>query len=137
MLARTRAHKNPSIHLTEADHEILSVLLAAAPADLPGAALLGEELDRAVIIRNKENSGKYVRLNSRVEYQDLASGQVRELQVGLPKDASIDDNRISVLTPVGAALIGMRVGNIFEWIDAAGRTRTLKVLSVRDDLPAP
>lgn len=132
MLAKTKARKRPAIHLTEADYETLSTLVDAASPDNPGAVLLAEELERAVVSRSGARS--FVRLYSRVTYEDVATGQVRDLQVGLPKDASIDDNRISVLTPVGAALIGLRPGDTFEWTDAGGRTRTLKVMSVQDDV---
>lgn len=134
MLAKTKARKRPAIHLTEADYETLSTLVDAASPDNPGAALLAEELDRAVVVRSANSARSFVRLNSRVTYEDVATGQVRDLQVGLPRDASIDDNRISVLTPVGAALIGLRPGDTFEWTDAGGRTRTLKVMSVQDDV---
>lgn len=135
MLTKTRAAKNPTVHLTETDFEILSSLVGAVSPEFPGAALLARELDRAVVVRDDgAASRKLVQLNSRVEFEDVATGQVREMQICLPRDASIDDHRISVLTPVGAALIGMRVGQTFAWMDAGGRTRTLKVLAVQDDV---
>jgi regulator of nucleoside diphosphate kinase len=134
MLARTKTRKRPAVHLTEADYETLFTLVDAASPQAPGVALLAAELDRATVVRAANGARSFVRLNSRVTYEDVTTGQVRDLQVGLPKDASIDDNRISVLTPVGAALIGLRPGDTFEWTDAGGRTRTLKVLSVQDDV---
>ncbi|MDD3837333.1 MAG: nucleoside diphosphate kinase regulator [Phenylobacterium sp.] len=132
MLAKTKARRRPAVHLTEADYETLYNLVDAASHEAPGVALLADELERAVVVRNGAAARNYVRLNSRVTYEDVATGQVRDLQISLPKDASIDDNRISVLTPVGAALIGLRPGDTFEWKDAGGRTRTLKVLAVQD-----
>jgi regulator of nucleoside diphosphate kinase len=54
------------------------------------------------------------------------------VRVSLPRDASIDDNRISVLSPVGAALIGLTAGEAFHWTDPEGRARGVRVLAVRD-----
>jgi len=132
-----RAPIGAPIHLTESDFEILSALVDAAPATMPGAALLAEELQRAKIVTDRRASPSLVRLGSVVAYEDVASGQVRSLQIGLPKEASIDDNRISVLTPVGAALIGLAVGQVFQWTAPDGRLRKVKVVSVDNSAAAP
>lgn len=52
------------------------------------------------------------------------------MRLSLPRDASIDEGRISVLTPVGAALIGMTAGEIFHWTDSDGRQRGVRVLTI-------
>jgi regulator of nucleoside diphosphate kinase len=68
----------------------------------------------------------------RVEFHDLSNGQTRAVRISLPRDASIDDNRISVLCPVGAALIGLTAGEAFHWTDPEGRARGVRVLAVQD-----
>lgn len=122
----------PAVYVTEADFEILSNLADATAGRAPGGRVLADEMARAVIVEPGEAPRPFVRIGSRVEFQDLSSGQTRDVRVSLPRDASIDDNRISVLSPVGAALIGLTVGEAFHWTDPEGRTRGVRVLAVRD-----
>jgi regulator of nucleoside diphosphate kinase len=118
----------PRIYVTDADFETLSGLLTRGLAHAPGAALLGEELARAAA--PARNGKPFVKLGSRVWFEDLDTGVRREVQVCTPRDASIDDNRISALTPIGAALIGVEAGATFEWTAADQRLRRIKVLEV-------
>jgi transcription elongation GreA/GreB family factor len=67
----------------------------------------------------------FVRLNSIVEYTDLLSGRTRKLSLVLPHEADIDQNRISVTTPVGAALLGLTPGQSFSWTTDDGRPHAL------------
>lgn len=120
----------PTIYVTEADFEILSNLAEAAAGRALGGQVLAAEMDRAVIVAFDAAPLPFARIGSRVDYQDLTSGQTRTVRLTLPRDASIDDNRISVLTPVGAALIGMTAGEAFHWTDAEGRPRGVRVLAV-------
>ncbi len=122
----------PAIYVTEADFEILSNLAEAAAGRAPGGRVLAGEMARAVIVEGDEPPRPFVRIGSQVEYLDLSNGQARAVRVGLPRDASIDDNRISVLSPVGAALIGLTVGETFQWTDPEGRARGVRLLAVRD-----
>ncbi|MDB5457912.1 MAG: GreA/GreB family elongation factor [Caulobacter sp.] len=119
----------PTIYVTEADFEILSNLADAA-GRAPGARVLAEEMARALIVEPGEAPLPFARIGSSVGYQDLSNGQIRTIRLSLPRDASIDDNRISVLTPVGAALIGMTAGEAFRWTDLEGRARGVRVLAV-------
>lgn len=120
----------PTIYVTKADFEILSNLAEAAAGRALGGQVLAAEMDRAVIVAFDEAPLPFARIGSGVDYQDLTSGQARTVRLTLPRDASIDDNRISVLTPVGAALIGMTAGETFHWTDAEGRPRGVRVLAV-------
>jgi regulator of nucleoside diphosphate kinase len=122
----------PAIYVTEADFEVLSNLADATAGRAPGGRVLAEEMARAVIVEPGEAPRPFVRIGSRVEFQDLSNGQTRAVRISLPRDASIDDNRISVLSPVGAALIGLAAGQAFHWTDPEGRARGVRVLAVRD-----
>jgi regulator of nucleoside diphosphate kinase len=119
----------PAIYVTEADFEILSNLADAA-GRAPGGRVLAEEMARAMIVEPNELPRPFVRIGSRVQFQDLSNGQTRAVRISLPRDASIDDNRISVLSPVGAALIGLTAGEAFHWTDPEGRSRGVRVLAV-------
>ena len=93
----------PSVYVTEADFEILSNLADAAAGRAPGGRVLAGEMARAVIVEPGEPPRPFVRIGSRVAFQDLSNDQTRIVHVSLPRDASIDEARISVLSPVGAA----------------------------------
>jgi len=118
--------------VTEADFEILSNLADAAAGRAPGGRVLAGEMARAVIVEPGEAPRPFVRIGSRVRFHDLGNGQTRLVQVSLPRDASIDEGRISVLSPVGAALIGLTAGEAFHWTDPEGRARGVRVLAVQD-----
>jgi regulator of nucleoside diphosphate kinase len=122
----------PAIYVTEADFEILSNLADAAAGRAPGGRVLAGEMARAVIVEPGEAPRPFVRIGSRVEFQDLSSRQTRVVHISLPRDASIDEARISVLSPVGAALIGLAAGEAFHWTDPEGRARGVRVLAVQD-----
>lgn len=122
----------PTIYVTEADHEILSNLAEAVADRAAGSRVLAGEMARAVIVDPGQAPQTFASIGSTLAYQDLSSGQVRRVRLSLPRDASIDEGRISVLSPVGAALIGMTAGESFHWIDKDGRPRGVRVIKVED-----
>jgi regulator of nucleoside diphosphate kinase len=69
-------------------------------------------------------------MGSEVEFRDDTTGKVRRVTLAYPDAADIDAGRISVLTPIGAALIGLSVGQSIEWQTPAGGWRSLTVLGV-------
>ena len=129
-ILNTPAPIQPEIYVTEADFEILSNLAEAVADRTPGGRVLSGELARAVIVESGETPRPFVKIGSHLSYEDLSSGQTRRVRLTLPRDASIDDNRISVVTPVGAALIGMTAGESFRWTDGEGRLRGVRVLAL-------
>lgn len=126
----THTQTLPTIYVTEADHEVLSNLAEAVADRAAGSRVLAGEMARAVIVDPDHAPHPFVSIGSTVDYQDLTSGQVRRVRLSLPRDASIDEGRISVLTPVGAALIGMTAGETFHWIGADGRARGVRALAI-------
>jgi regulator of nucleoside diphosphate kinase len=127
----------PTIYVTEADHERLVSLLGSSAAGSPGANLLRSELERAVMVRSDELPSRFVQLKSTVLYEDRTSGRTRRVQLVLPDAADIDENRISVFTPVGAALLGLTKGQDFDWVGQDGRARKVLIVEVEDgDEPA-
>lgn len=126
------AISGPTIYVTEADYERLSALAGSAAEHLVGVALLRAELERAVFVRADEFPAAFVKLGSTVRFEDRSTRRRRTIQLVLPESADIDANRISVLTPVGAALLGLTAGREFTWKAADGRVRTLSILEVTD-----
>jgi regulator of nucleoside diphosphate kinase len=93
------------------------------------AQFLARELERATIAQESDLSG-VVRMGSRVIYRDDGTGSSREIVLVYPHEANIELNQISILTPVGAALIGLSVGQRIEFETPDKRTRGLTVLAV-------
>jgi regulator of nucleoside diphosphate kinase len=71
-----------------------------------------------------------ITVNSRAELLDLETGERMEFTLVLPMDANIEAGKISVLAPLGAAMLGYRAGDEFEWVVPYG-LRRLKVMAVR------
>ena len=91
--------------------------------------LLEEELRRAVIVEPKEIPGDVITMNSRAEMRDLESGETVAFTLVFPSEANIEEEKISVLAPIGAGMLGYRVGDEFEWNVPDG-VRHMKVTKV-------
>ena len=90
---------------------------------------LENELRRAIVVKSGEVPPDVVTMNSRVRIQDLSRGGEHTYQIVFPEDADLDENRISVLAPIGTALIGYRTGTTVEWRVPSG-TRRFRILDV-------
>ena len=88
--------------------------------------LLENELKRARIVAAEEVPPDVITINTRAEFLDLETGEHMEFTVVLPADANINDGKISVLAPLGTAMLGYRVGDEFVWHVPHG-LRRLKV----------
>jgi regulator of nucleoside diphosphate kinase len=128
MSARKRREAKATVYVAEDQHEQLQHIADRSAAE--GAALLRKELERAVIVAPDEAPRRFVQLNSTIEYEDLLSGKVRTVTLVAPHEADIDERRISVATPVGAALLGLVTGESFSWITQDGRPRVLTIRRV-------
>lgn len=122
--------RRPAVYMTRGDYAELSDRADALEHTAVGQSLQAE-LARAIIAPD-HSSRAFVKLGSRVAYEDLESGMVRRLTLCLPEDASLDDLRLSVLTPVGAALIGATAGQVLDYV-VGGRARRLRILEVQDE----
>jgi regulator of nucleoside diphosphate kinase len=114
---------------TEAD--VLSNLVSAALGrSQMGAEMLLSELERAETCDRADVPADVVTMMSRVVFVDEASAEKHAVQVVYPRNADSALQRISVLTPIGAALIGMRKGAAIDWPNRAGEYRRLRILEV-------
>ncbi|WP_198373086.1 nucleoside diphosphate kinase regulator [Roseomonas rosulenta] len=129
-LGRSSARR-PPILLSEDAHGILVGLAMRGARRTPEAArLLLEEADRARLVPEARLPADVVALGSRVTFTDEASGVTRTVQVVLPSEADIGQGRISILSLVGAGLIGLRAGQSIDWPVQDGRLRRLTVTEV-------
>ena len=91
---------------------------------------LQAELDRASVVPAAEVPVNVVTLHSQVEYEDETAGDRRVVTVVYPHEADVANGRISVLAPVGAALLGLSTGQTIDWEFPHGVCRRLRVLKV-------
>jgi regulator of nucleoside diphosphate kinase len=96
------------------------------------AEILGGELARAHVLSAGRCPQDVVTMNCEVLFRDDRTGRIQSMRLVYPREADISNNRLSVLTPVGAALIGVRVGESITWETPTGEIRQLTVLSVKD-----
>lgn len=94
------------------------------------ADMLEQELARAEVTSSQDVPPDVVTMNSVVVFEDEETGACREVTLCYPRDARSDEGRISVLAPIGSALIGLSVGQSIVWPIPGGRTRTLRIVSV-------
>ena len=123
----------PSILLSRLDCERLEALLEApGTADLDTSALAAE-LARAQSLEPAQRPSDVITMNSTARFRVLDGsdeGQERELTLVYPRDVNGQADRVSILAPVGSALLGLRIDDTIEWPVPGGRTVRLKVLSI-------
>lgn len=131
MLAQMDAAVRPRIIMAETEVERLSTLALQMEQAAPLAAdMLLQEIDRAEIRPDDDMPGHVVRMRSTVRFEDDANGVARSVLLVYPKEADIEAGKISVLSLVGAGLIGLSVGQAIQWPDRDGHQRLLRILKV-------
>ena len=120
----------PRILISKAEERRLTAIATAASQSQPevAATLLGE-LERADVVPDSSMPSDVIRIGSIIEFE-VDDGRRLKVQLVLPKNADILAGRISVLTPVGAALIGLSPGQFMEWTGNDGKERVLRVSAV-------
>jgi regulator of nucleoside diphosphate kinase len=95
--------------------ELVGVGITFKRKDAEYLQSLERELDRAHVVDSKTIPKDVVTMNSRVRFVDLYTGEERVCTVVFPSDANIEQDKISVLAPIGTALLGYRAGDTIEW----------------------
>jgi regulator of nucleoside diphosphate kinase len=125
------------IQITEFDLKRLAELIReAGHSDYRDSEYLKDlekELERAEVVPAKEISGDVITMNSRVRLVDIDSGEEMTYTLVFPEDADIAENKISVLAPIGTAMLGYRIDDSFSWTVPDGERR----LQVKEILYQP
>jgi regulator of nucleoside diphosphate kinase len=131
MIAKTAAAaRKPPLLIDSAHSTKLEDLALRAMRRMPSVARrLLEEVQRADVRPASELPPNVVRIGSEVTYRDDAGG-VKTVRLVFPENADIAAHRVSVLTPIGVALIGLSVGQTISWETPEGKLRELTALSV-------
>lgn len=114
--------------LKQSDFQRIASLIRSRNSET--TQLLEEELNRALVVDDEQLLPNVVAMNSRVKFKDLDSGKESTVTLTFPEESPPEENCVSILAPVGAALIGLSVGQSIEWPFPNGKQRTLEVLSV-------
>ena len=128
---KTMTAKETSIYVTEPDRQRLEKLIEIA-GGRNGAEnheylrKLEHELDLAETVAPEEVPGDVITMRSKVRLKDLATGEEMVYTLVFPSEANFDEGKISVLAPVGTAMLGYRAGSLIEWQVPSG-LRRLKV----------
>lgn len=117
----------PPIHMIDTEADALADMATRA-SDVRD--LLMREIDRATVHKAGNIPADVVTMYAQVDFIDEASGARRSVKLVYPGEADITAGRVSVLTPVGAGLIGLREGGSIVWPDRDGRERKLTVVKV-------
>ncbi|MGX0977395.1 Regulator of nucleoside diphosphate kinase [Roseovarius sp. EC-HK134] len=128
--------RRPRLDLCQEDFNILESLAEGGFRRNPDLAnRLFDELDRARIVPAKKLPPHAVSLGRTVTYRDETTAHESTVRLVLPEDADISQQRVSVMTPIGVALIGLSEGAVFHWQTLEGERRALTVLRVASGNP--
>jgi regulator of nucleoside diphosphate kinase len=122
-------NSTPTITITRLDLQRLERLLDSLDEFGPGAEALQAELDRAEVVGHDEVPAGVVTMNSRVHCREESSGKDYHLTLVYPQDAG-GDGKVSILAPVGSALLGLSVGQHIDWPVPGGKQLKLTLLEV-------
>ena len=131
-MATARADwRRPPIHLLASESDMVGSLALQVEHRHPVvAAMLLEEIERAELHEPGTLPIDAVTLGSAISFVDERTGFERDVQLVLPAFANISENRISILTPIGAALYGLRAGDSINWPDIDGNERRISITKV-------
>lgn len=121
----------PAIIINEFDAERIDRLLEqSAYANSPVANALNDELDRAQMCAPEAMPHDVVSMNSQVRFRDLTTGEERVRTLVFPAQMTDSATQLSVMAPVGAALLGLRAGSSIHWELPGGTSTHLEVLEL-------
>ena len=118
------------ITVTELDFVRLHSLIAALDDVSPAVERLEEALDQADQVPSDTIAGDVITMHTQIRVQDPNGGDVRELTLSYPKDADPAKGCVSVLSPIGASLLGSRAPGTVRWVAPDGAEHVLNVLDI-------
>lgn len=125
--------KERAIYITKFDIDRLTKIIEAYTPendfDQENLDMLMHDLDRATIVESKDIPRDVVTMNSKLYLRDTDSGEEMMFTLVFPADADVSQKKISILAPVGSAVLGYRAGDIIEW-KVPARKKRLKIETV-------
>ena len=131
MISFPCGQERPPVHLLASESDLVASLALESERRQPlVAAMLLEEIERAELHDPDRMPSGHAGLNSHVTFVDEKTGVARKVQLVVPAQANIAERRISILTPMGAALYGLAGGACISWPDLDGNERPIRVVQV-------
>ena len=131
-MTKIRAAGRPPIIMIDSDADRLTNLAISVEDRFPQVSeLLLGEISRAVVQPADRVGGDVVTMMSSVDFVDEENGAARSVQLVYPGEADIAAGKISILTLIGAGLIGLRAGQSIDWPDRSGKVHKLRIEAVR------
>lgn len=122
-----------AIYITEVDlqrlGELVGVARSCSELDQASLAALQAELDRASIVSSQEVPADVITMHSQVRIRDLGTGEEMVFALVYPRGANLEQGKISVMSPLGTALLGYRAGDVLDWRVPDG-VRRLQIMEV-------
>ena len=136
-MTTSKASRRPPIHMIDTEADALTDLAMSVEERSPQVSeLLLNEIARATIHTADRIPDNVVTMRASVRFVDEANGTSRTVQLVYPKDADIDAGKVSILTLVGAGLIGLREGQSILWPGRDGHRRLLTITKVSRETEA-
>ena len=124
---------SPSIRIAEHEMHRLGALAESCMELFPHVTqFLSREMQRAIVVADARDLQGVVRMGSKITYREDATGATREVTLVYPHETDVALNRVSILTHVGAALIGLSAGQQIDFRTPGSGTRSITVLAVSD-----
>jgi len=122
--------RKPNIRISETDHSRLTALASTSMTENPEVSEeLLDELDRAKVVADSSIAAEVVQMGSTVTYK-ASTNDTKTVKLVFPGEADISEGKISVLTPIGTALIGLSIGQSISWTARNGRRHELTIHDV-------
>jgi regulator of nucleoside diphosphate kinase len=129
---QSQIEAKPPIMVTETDLKRLQEYFTVSASGATDAVMqaIDDELARAQVIVSREAPPTLVTMNSRVVFENVSTSRRREVTLVYPRDANAEQGRVSVFSPVGAALLGLSVGQEIEWALPNGRAARFRIAEI-------
>jgi len=127
---------NTPVVLCESDHKkLLGLLNFDSKLNAEQEMTLAHEINRAIVVKDTAFPVNTIRIGSLVTIIELDSKKEKEFQIVMPKEADIRTKKISIYSPMAAAIIGFRIGDEITWKMPSG-LKKIKIKDVKSQVPA-
>lgn len=126
----TEKTEKPRITISTRDAERLDELVASLPNNSPGKLALEQELDRAEVVDSTKIPTSVVTMNSKVRFKVTSSSEEFCLKLVYPKDADASGGTISILAPIGSALLGLSEADEIDWPGPGGESLRVRIMEI-------
>lgn len=127
---------NTPVVLCESDHKkLLGLLNFDSKLNAEQEMTLAHEINRAIVVKDSAFPANTIRIGSIVTIVEIDSKKEKEFQIVMPKEADIRHRKISIYSPMAAAIIGFRIGDEVVWKMPSG-LKKIKIKDVKSEVPA-